>query len=367
MKRLFTLVLSLCLAFSLLAPSALAAENGTVRLVYDLTVDGADCAQVRQGDVVTVTFRILRGDGSDESYKVRTLQNEIIYDQSFFEFVEGSAKAVKGGGSALFQTRTDGTHIIKASYLSANGGDYQEEEDFCTFQLKVIASGGTGWITCDWSRAKAYDSEGTAFAVVDGDSSKKSDVTMTANGVCHTFTDVDIRDWYHEAVDYVSMYGLMDGVGGNKFDPDGTMTRAMLVTVLYRLEGSPAVTAKNSFTDVMDGQWYTDAVIWANRNKIVEGYGNGQFGTNDSVTREQIATILYRYAQSKGYDTGKAAGLSAYTDAASISAWALTGMSWANAAGLIPGRTAVTLAPQGTASRAEVATILMRFCENMAG
>lgn len=177
------------------------------------------------------------------------------------------------------------------------------------------------------------------------------------------FDDVKPGAWYHDAVAYVTEKGLMNGTGDKIFSPNSNMTRAMLMTVLYRLEGKPAVTGANSFTDVASGQWYTDAVIWADANKIVDGYGNGLFGTNDSVTRQQMAAILYRYAQYKGYDMTKAADLSAYTDAAVIADWALAGMKWAGAEGLITGRTASTLAPGGAATRGEVATILMRFCE----
>jgi len=135
------------------------------------------------------------------------------------------------------------------------------------------------------------------------------------------------------------------------------------VTVLHRLEGSPAVTGANNFTDVKNGEWYTNAVIWANANDIVSGYGNGLFGTNDPITREQMAAILYRYAGYKGYDVTAAANLSAYTDAADISGWAEKAMRWANAEGLITGRTTTTLVSGGTATRAEVASILNRFVE----
>ena len=175
------------------------------------------------------------------------------------------------------------------------------------------------------------------------------------------YDDVKPGAWYYDAVAYVTEKSLMGSTGGNRFSPETDMTRAMLVTVLYRLEGSPAVTAESSFTDVASGQWYTDAVRWASANKIVDGYGNGLFGTNDSVTRQQIAAILYRYAALKGYDVTKAADLTAYTDASGLADWARSGMAWANAAGLITGRTETALVPGGTASRAEVATMLMRL------
>ena len=197
------------------------------------------------------------------------------------------------------------------------------------------------------------------------DAASASEIRVKASGDCHPFTDVLESDWFHEAVDYVYLHGLMNGVDETHFEPMGTMTRAMLVTVLYRLSGSPEISSDNPFTDVKEGQWYTDAVLWANAKNIVTGYGEGLFGTNDSVTREQIATILYRYARSAGYDVGMTADLSAYTDASGISSWAVEAMGWANAAGLISGRTADTLVPGGTANRAEVATILMRFCNHV--
>lgn len=363
MKRVFSLTLILSLVFALCVPCAGAAN--TLDLIYDLTVDVSDTATVKPGDIVTVSFRIQRADAATDNFSIRVLQNEIIYDQNFYEYVPGSAKAVKGGANALFQTRTDGTHIIKASYLSPNGGSFVPGEVFCTFQLRVIGTAGSGWISCDWDCAKAYDGKNVSCAVNDGDNDPTADVRLTSNGACHTFTDVKNADWYHSAVDYVSQRGLMGGVGNNTFSPNSTMTRAMLVTVLHRLSGSPATTGTNPFTDVPNGQWYTDAVIWANENNVVTGYGNGKFGTNDSVTREQIATIMCRYAKQRGMDVSKTVSLAQYGDATKISSWAKDAMTWANAVGLITGRTTTTLVPQGTATRAEVATMLMRLCENV--
>lgn len=180
-----------------------------------------------------------------------------------------------------------------------------------------------------------------------------------------TYRDVASDAWYASAVTYVSEKSLMNGIGDDLFSPDGDMSRAMLVTVLYRLEDSPAVDSENTFTDVDSGTWYTDAVIWANVNGIVLGYGEDLFGPTDSVTREQMAAILHRYSAYKEYDISKSNDLNAYTDADSISGWAVQAMRWANTEGLITGRTENTLVPEGTANRAEVATILMRFCENI--
>ena len=177
------------------------------------------------------------------------------------------------------------------------------------------------------------------------------------------FTDFDPNAWYHESVDYAVANGLMKGMSPTTFEPNTATTRAMIVTMLWRLEGEPVVNAANPFDDVADGVWYTDAIIWAAENGIVEGYGNGKFGPNDDITREQLATIMYRYAKYKGYDVSASADLSGYTDVDKIGSWALDAMKWANAEGLIKGRTETTLVPQGKATRAETAAIFMRFIE----
>ncbi len=179
------------------------------------------------------------------------------------------------------------------------------------------------------------------------------------------FTDVKTADWFYRYVDFAVQKGLFNGTSATTFSPNAPMTRAMVVTVLYRLEGEPSFTGTNGFADVKKGEWYTDAVIWANDEGIVKGYGSGLFGTEDDLTREQIAAILYRYAQYKGYDIAAATELAAYDDAADISSWANPAMIWAVAEGLITGRTAAMLAPGGSATRAEVAAILTRFCENI--
>jgi hypothetical protein len=179
------------------------------------------------------------------------------------------------------------------------------------------------------------------------------------------FSDVKSTDWFYNAVKYVSRNTLMSGSSATAFEPNTDMTRAMLVTVLYRLEGKPVVTAKNTFTDVKSGQWYTEAIIWANANNIAGGYGGGLFGTNDSVTREQMAAILMNYAKYKKYDVTKTTDLKSYSDAKAVDSWASDAIKWTVAEGLITGTTATTLSPKDTASRAQVATILMRLIENV--
>lgn len=180
------------------------------------------------------------------------------------------------------------------------------------------------------------------------------------------FSDVAEGIWYADAVSYVYQHGLMTGTSENRFSPDVTTSRAMIVTMLYRLEGSPAVSGAAAFPDVAPGQWYADAVAWASANGIVTGYDNGNFGPEDTITREQLAVIFYRYAAYKGYDKTPAASLDGYTDAAKVSPYATQAMGWAISTGLITGTSDTTLSPGGFATRAQAAVILTRFCQNLA-
>ena len=163
--------------------------------------------------------------------------------------------------------------------------------------------------------------------------------------------------WYHEGTDFVIANGLMNGVGNGKFDPNGSLTRAMLVTILYRVEGSPDVSGyRNPFTDVPAGQWYTDAIIWAAHEGIVNGMSPTTYEPNTNITREQIATIMHRYA-------GEPAGtgnLSGFPDVYDVSAYALNAMKWAVGAGIINGSSG-KLAPRENATRAQIAAILQRY------
>lgn len=178
-----------------------------------------------------------------------------------------------------------------------------------------------------------------------------------------SFADVPANHWAAEGVAYVSGQGLMSGTGGSNFSPTMPLSRGMLVTILYRLSGETPGTGA-SFTDVAAGQWYSDGVAWASANNIVGGYGNGLFGPNDSITREQFATILYRYAQYAGIAVVSAPNaLTGFTDGASTSAWAAEGLGWAVNQSLITGKTGNLLDPTGQASRAEAAVILQRFLD----
>ena len=197
-------------------------------------------------------------------------------------------------------------------------------------------------------------------------------VTVTATFVqveepapTEPFVDVNEGDWFYDAVVYAYQNELMDGVGGNRFAPNSETTRAQLVTILYRLEGEPAVSGDLPFTDVEAGIWYTDAILWAAQNNIVNGVSDTEFAPGDDLTRQQLVTILYRYAEAKGYDVSASADLSGYPDAGQVQDYAQPAMAWAVAEGIVEGMDG-NLNPAGNASRAQIATILMRFCEDVA-
>ena len=179
------------------------------------------------------------------------------------------------------------------------------------------------------------------------------------------FNDVSESEWFYEAVKYVYDNGMMNGVSDTSFAPYSNLTRGMIAQVLYNLEGKPAVSG-SAYTDVAADQWYNDAVNWAAQKGIVTGYGDGTFGPLDNITREQMAAILYRYAQYKGYDVSAKGDLTAFTDGNTVSDWAKDAMSWAVGTALFNGKGDGILDPTTTATRAEVAKILMTYCENVA-
>lgn len=233
---------------------------------------------------------------------------------------------------------------VKNSGLWANLYHYDEDAGKMVYQAAAL-------VDEDGNVALPFDHASQYALVLD---SKSHDLP---------FTDLAADAWYTDAVAYVYRHDLMAGYGENLFGPDDHLSRAQLCQILYNKEGRPAVTGSSAFTDVADGAWYADAVTWAAENGIVGGYGGGLFGPEDNITREQLAAILYRYAQTKGYDTASGADLSAYGDASDVSSWAIPAMQWACGTGVIMGVTESTLLPQGSATRAQVATMLMRFCE----
>lgn len=230
----------------------------------------------------------------------------------------------------------------------------------------------TGNATVVWFYTDDYSNDYGSESWDDDSSSSGTTTTPTtpttpANPVpdkAMSFTDVKSNDWYYSSVRYAYDNGLFSGVSHESFGPGDSMDRSMLATVLYSLDGKPAA-GKSGFADVADGVWYADAVAWAAEHGIVSGVSGGAFAPGGTITREQLAVMLYRYAQYKGYDVSKTADLSGYADQDKLSDWAARAVQWACGSGLMNGRSAAQLAPEGTLTRAEAATMLKAFCENV--
>jgi uncharacterized protein YkwD len=187
----------------------------------------------------------------------------------------------------------------------------------------------------------------------------------TPAGAASQFADVSPDAWYAVAVTFVVNEGIMHGTGDSTFSPNGMMSRAMVATILHRLAGEPAVVFEPVFADVPAGRWYSSAVIWASSNQIVHGVGSGRFAPHDNVTREQLATLLFRFAVFSDMDTDvpRSHNLLPFDDRMQISSWAVAPLLWATYHGLITGTSDTTLTPAGTANRAQCAVILYRFLQ----
>ena len=315
-------------------------EGVTVTLSGNVTVDGKLCIE---GKLIVPFDAKLTITGN----AVITGEDNIVYEGCKHEHVK--------------------ENIVPATCTEDGSKTVVCEDCGETISTEVIPA--TGHSFGDWTVTK----EATCFE--DGEESRTCSACkhvetrpIFANSdhcPSKAFTDLDARAWYHEGVDYALTNGLMNGVGGGRFEPDGQLTRAQLVTVLYRAAGEPDTGKQvNPFTDVADDTWYTKAVIWAANNGIVNGVAKNVFAPDASITREQIATMLYRYA---GAEAAKEDKLSAFPDAAKFSDWAKEALNWAVASGLINGvadaNGTANLEPQATATRAQIATILMRWLE----
>ena len=306
------------------------------------------------------------------SYKVNfnTVMQAVTVEASF---VQSGGMAGGGGGGgggslaeefdiALPQAVPNGT--VTVSPKRAQAGE--------TVTITAVPDAG-----CTLEELTVSDADGNELVLTNKgagtytftmpESDVEIDVSFAGQGQTQPlpFEDVLPGAWYYDAVRYVYENGMMNGISDTAFSPDVTTNRAMIVTILHRLEDEPEAPA-GSFTDVAADAYYADAVAWAAANGIVTGVSETVFAPDDAITREQMAAILYRYAQFKGYDVTAGNDLGAYTDASRISAYAAAAMRWANAEGLITGVTDTTLEPQGSATRAQAATILMRFCEEIA-
>ena len=278
---------------------------------------------------------------------------------------------------------------IYDAYLTSNGqriSDFKGGKAVVTVSYTMkdgqIGRGVVVWYVADDGKTTevptAYNDKTVSFTVehfsnyvIAYDAERAAVCPQDSTCPISAFTDADPTAWYHDGVHYVLENGIMNGVGGGQFAPNGTTSRAMVAQILWNMESKPVVNYAMSYTDVDSEAWYTEAVRWATSEKIMEGYGGseaGSFGPNDAITREQLVTILYRYAKRKGVDVsvGEDTNILSYDDALTVSEFAIPAMQWAVGSGAVGGRTNTTLNPKDTATRAEIATIIMRYCTEIA-
>lgn len=340
----------------------------------DAVADGGTITVLKDGlGTVTIqgskTFTLVKGEDVDTLPTLVAASGYRLTDHGNGSYT--ISRRSSGGGSS-------GSATYTVSVDSSRHGDV-------TVSPKSASKGTTVTITV--KPDDGYELDELTVTDKDGDSIKLKDkgdgrftFTMPASKVTveavftaleqeeeqPLFSDVAEDDWYYDAVAYVAENGIMSGTDGSRFSPNGTLTRAMLSQILYAMEDKPAVSGAATFSDVAAGAWYADAVNWTAAQGIVAGMGENSFAPDAPVTREQLSLILYGYARYKGYDTSASVSLSGYADRDSVAVWAADSMGWAVSEGLISGRPGGYLDPAGTATRAEVAQILMNFCEDLA-
>ena len=269
-----------------------------------------------------------------------------------------------GGNSGGGSDDSDPTYAIRAS--AGNGGSISpkgtvrvEKGDSKTYTITADKGYAIADVTVNGKSVGAVDSY--TFKNVTSDQTIRATFALEGAVDQPGFSDVSKNDWFYDAVQDAVDMGLMAGVSADRFDPNGTVTRAMVAQILYAWEGKPAVSGAAAISDVPANAWFHDAMQWAKAQGVIAGYPDGRMEPNAPVTREQLAVILHSYAQKKDMDLSKTAGLAGYADAADVSVWAKDAMSWAVGSGLISGRSASTLAPAGSATRAECAVIFTQM------
>ena len=269
-----------------------------------------------------------------------------------------------GGNSGGGSDDSDPTYAIRAS--AGNGGSISpkgtvrvEKGDSKTYTITADKGYAIADVTVNGKSVGAVDSY--TFKNVTSDQTIRATFALEGAVDQPGFSDVSKNDWFYDAVQDAVDMGLMAGVSADRFDPNGTVTRAMVAQILYAREGKPAVSGAAAISDVPANAWFHDAMQWAKAQGVIAGYPDGRMEPNAPVTREQLAVILHSYAQKKGMDVSKTADLAGYADAANMSVWAKDAMSWAVGSGLISGRSASTLAPAGSATRAECAVIFTQM------
>lgn len=360
------------------ASQSVASVNGVIYPSFQAAVDAAqnnDEITLLKGDAVSATMtgssktiKVKAGSGVTTPINVtvngesKTLDNGTA--EVTFTYTRPSSGGPGSSGGSISAPTTYAVNV-NAATNGAVAADKKTASKGTT--VTVTASPSKGYVV---DAVKVVDKDGKDVAVTEKDGKyvftmPASAVTVTGSFKAETpapvalpFTDVKSGNWFYDAVKYAYEQGLMTGTSATTFAPNGTMNRAMIVTVLYRLEKSPAVTGASKFTDVPAGQWYSDAVAWAAANKIVNGYDETTFGPMNAVTREQMAAILFRYEQVKGLENVTLEeNLNRFPDQNKISAYAIPALQWAVGQKIINGNADGTLDPTGTATRAQVAQI----------
>lgn len=332
---------------------------------------------------VTVTRRSSGGgggssSGSSSNTTTETVTNKdgskttIVTDKKTGTVTETTKN--KDGSTLVVETKKDGT--VTTTETRADGVKVKtvdEPREDVTATVTIPRSVGTATVTIPADTtpgtvavdAKTGEIVKLSVPTEDGLTVKldgSADLVLVDKS--KDFTDTR-NHWAEDAIDFATAHGMFGGTSATTFTPDGSMTRGMIAVVLHNFEDNPDHAFTGSFDDVHPDSWYADGIHWMVDNGIAGGYGNGKFGADDKITREQLATFLYRYADVMGYGTSGGASLSGFSDAGSVSGYATEAMQWAVGNGLIGGMGNGTLAPQGNATRAQVATILMRFVENL--
>lgn len=366
-------------------------ETGGINIYPVATTDGT--FRVGQKVRVTGSWDQYQGDTELRCISIELIDSNVnpiepaelgISDASNYEEnggllskVSGTVKSVVKEGEAISSViLTDGTNDFRLLFNNYIGYSDESSADITTFVKEGAEISAVGVIYMDPEGVclrirdlsevelvtvdKPEEPDEPDWPIQPGKPSKPSDEDKPEEPD-EPFIDVDENDWFYDAVTYVYSEGMMDGVSDTQFAPNSNLTRGMVVTMLYRLEDEPRVTGSSGFDDVASGAWYADAVTWAAENGIVNGVSDAEFAPNDNITREQLAAILYRYAEYNDYDVSGRDDLSEFTDRSSISSYALDAMRWAVDEGLITGITDTTIEPQGTATRAQAATMFMRF------
>ena len=379
-KKLLAILLSVCLIGSLFVGMASAANSNVGFTVSATTVEVGDTVEVE----IYNNAANLQGMGLWLSFDTSLLSLQSVTG------VDGSDVFGAYAGSILYPAQVaevNGGLFSFGVFGAANGSDFSAGtiatltfvatgEGVATFELSEDSAGEDGYTGgVNAASVTIKEKQTPVDPPVDPEEPKDSPYFVYDPSGCnggpncpsHKFTDVDHTQWYHEGIDFVVANKIMAGVSDTLFGTHDTTTRGMIVTILYRMAGEPALKGKNVFTDVANDTWYTKAVIWAKENNIVAGVSADEFAPNAAITREQMATMLYNFAKYMGYDvSNKGANMNSFADSGKISGYAKTAMQWACAEGLIAGTPVngvVELQPQGNAERCQVSSIIMRFCK----